>query len=126
MAISPTIDDYVVQAETLKEDSSLEEKVYTKEQIKELIYDIAIKEGLSEDYYKTLFCESSFKYNAIGPSGEIGVAQYLKSTWDYFNKLRGTSLDIYNTKHQLELTAWAWKNGLQFHWVCYNKIYAKL
>ena len=95
----------------------------TPEEVKLAIVFLSGNMDLGKDYYQTLYCESSFRYDAIGPSGEIGVAQYFKSTWKYFNELRGTKLDIYNTQPQLEMTTWAWKNGLKFHWVCWSKLH---
>lgn len=92
----------------------------TPSEIKGAINFVSDKYGLGDDFYKTLFCESSFVYSAVGPSGEIGVAQYFKGTWDYFNKLRGTNLDIYNTAHQIEMTSWAWQNNMKSHWVCHR------
>ena len=98
----------------------------TPSEIKEAIVFLAINKELGKDFYQTLFCESSLRYNAVGDGGKAyGVAQYHKPTWDYFNKLRGTNLNYKNTAHQLEMTAWAFKNKLQGHWTCWNNLYNK-
>ena len=76
--------------------------------------------GLSNELYALAECESGFNTEAIGKAGEIGLFQYLPSTWNWFNEIRGTDLDIYNPDHQRDMTEWAWQNDLESHWTCYN------
>ena len=76
----------------------------------------------------TLWCESKWRqfYNngdiVVGAAGEIGIAQFMPSTWESFNKTRGTNLDINNIEHQLDMIVWAFENGLKHHWTCYKLV----
>ena len=79
--------------------------------------------GDTEDTISFLIkCESGGNPNAIGKAGEIGILQYLPSTWKYFNELRETDLDIYNSEHQIDMLKWALRNDLEFHWSCWSKL----
>ena len=64
-------------------------------------------------------CESSFNQNARGSAGEIGLYQFKINTWNWFNSLRKTNLDINNIHHQVSMYAWAIANGYSSHWSCY-------
>lgn len=68
-------------------------------------------------------CESGWNQREIGKAGEIGMGQYLPLTWAYFNKLRGTNLDIKSGSDQLDMTIWAFRNGYQCHWSCYKLLF---
>jgi hypothetical protein len=74
-----------------------------------------------------LMCESSGQhYNKDGTikrgkAGELGIAQFKIGTWEYFNKLRGTNLDIYSEKDQLDMLRWCLENDLGNNWTCYEK-----
>jgi hypothetical protein len=73
----------------------------------------------------TINCESGFRQSARGSSGEIGVAQYMPSTFNWMESMfRAKDLNIHNAQHQIELTAWAFAHGYQNHWVCYKISYA--
>ncbi|MCK9370872.1 transglycosylase SLT domain-containing protein [Candidatus Dojkabacteria bacterium] len=96
----------------------------TTEEVKQALVYVANKYGLEESQLlKTSQCESGFRYSAVGKAGEIGVLQYMPSTWVYWNKERGTNLDIHNTREQIDMVVWAWKNNLQSHWSCFNLYY---
>ena len=75
---------------------------------------------------KVVQCESGWNHYdkngevIRGKAGEYGIAQFMKSTWDWFNELRGTNLNILNREHQLELMEWAFSEGLASHWTCYK------
>ena len=71
-------------------------------------------------------CESGWDNSKRGKAGEIGLCQFMPKTWEYFNKLRGTNLDIYNEEHQLEMIYWAFDNNLQNHWTCYRILTNKI
>ena len=58
----------------------------------------------------------------IGKANEIGIAQFKQETWDYFNQIRGTNLDITDKDDQLSMIIWAFKNGYVSHWSCYTKV----
>ena len=72
-------------------------------------------------------CESNWRHYdengklLRGKHGEIGIAQFLPSTWEYFNKLRGTNLDITSREDQLDMIEFAEENNLLNHWTCYAK-----
>jgi soluble lytic murein transglycosylase-like protein len=104
----------LVETNKLKDDSSVEK-------IKESIVTFAYKYGVEKSsLITTLKCESGFSNYARGKAGEIGLAQYMPSTWSYFNKIRGTNLDIYNIEDQIDMTAWAFSKGLNNHWTCWK------
>jgi hypothetical protein len=94
-------------------------------QIKEAI--VSIAENMDYGNYKILFdviqCESGFDNTAIGLAGEIGMAQFMPSTWDLWNKQRGTNLEIHRIQNQINMMVWAFKNGLERHWTCYRMLY---
>lgn len=79
----------------------------------------------------TLLCESGDKQykddGSIlrGKAGEYGVGQFMKSTWDVWNKQRGTTLDIMNEDDELDMIQWAFAHGLQNHWTCYRDLPSK-
>ena len=90
------------------------------------LWEMAVKYGIEEEYDKmlqVLKCESGLDNSKIGKYGEVGIAQFLPSTWVWFNKIRETDLDIYNEQNQLELFGWAIKSGYQNQWVCWNYDY---
>lgn len=94
-----------------------------KEQIKQAISEIAAKYG--GNYYilyEVLICESSLNQSARGLAGEIGIAQFMPATWEMWNKERGTDLDIYSVKDQLNMIGWAFKQSYQKHWSCFKKL----
>ena len=105
----------------------------TPEEVKLALVYAAHKYGLDESQVlRTSWCESSFRYDAIGEAGEIGILQYMPSTWKYWNELRMKEfghviryLDIHSTKDQIEMLRWAWGRKYQSHWTCHNKLVLK-
>lgn len=78
------------------------------------IYDAAARYGTSGDWLvAVMYCESGGDPNAVGQYGEIGLFQYMPSTWYGWG-----GGDIWNPWEQIEMTAWAFANGLSHHWVC--------
>ena len=77
---------------------------------------------------KVIQCESGGRQHdkngdlIIGKANEIGIAQFKQETWDYFNQIRGTNLDITSKDDQLSMIIWAFKNNLESHWSCYSKV----
>ena len=67
-------------------------------------------------------CESGWNQNARGLAGEIGIAQFMPTTWIAFNKMRGIDLDIYSEQDQLDMIVWAFDNGLAHHWSCWKQL----
>ena len=62
-----------------------------------------------------------------GGVGEIGIYQYRKGTFDWFESMfkaeGGRDLSIYNREDQIELTAWAFSKGYQNHWTAFKLAY---
>ena len=71
---------------------------------------------------KIMLCESGKDNLARGKAGEIGIAQFMPRSWDYFNDLRGTDLDIYSEEDQKDMLNWCIKEGYSFHWTCYDLV----
>jgi len=76
-----------------------------------------------------IMCESSgrhYKSNGEilrGRSGEYGIGQFMPQTWDWFNEIRGTNLNIMCEQDQLAMMKWAFDSGYHNHWTCYRIIY---
>ena len=84
---------------------------------------LASKTDIADEIWETIQCESGWNNSAVGKKGEIGVAQFLPSTWSWMSKLANFNGDIYNGQDQLWLMEWAWNNPpLQEHWSCYKKV----
>jgi len=69
---------------------------------------------------KIIQCESGGNQKAIGRAGEIGVAQFMKTTWDWMCQEANYFGDINNEEDQRYMLNWALKNGLASHWTCFN------
>jgi hypothetical protein len=102
----------------------------TPEEVKLALVFAAKKYGLDESQVlRTSWCESSFEYTAIGKAGEVGILQYMPSTWTYWNNERikelgfmTRPLDIHSTKDQIEMLGWSWNKGYQSHWTCHRAL----
>lgn len=81
-----------------------------------------IEETDNDIINQVITCESNWNQNAVGLAGEIGIAQFMPSTWTIWNKQRGLDLDIYNAEHQLDMIDWAFEKGYNCHWTCFAKI----
>ena len=75
---------------------------------------------------EVLKCESNLIHidrngNIIrGKDGEYGIAQFKQETWNWFNELRETNLDILNMEDQLDMIKWAFNNGYQEQLTSYS------
>ena len=69
------------------------------------------------------YCESKFDNSAIGGAGEIGIAQFLPTTWEWMSKKYKFTDNIHNPIAQIKLASLAFNDGLAYHWTCYNKLY---
>lgn len=95
----------------------------TIDKIKEAVVTIAYKYGVeNSQLIQTLKCESGFDNTRVGKAGEIGIAQFMPSTWALWNKQRGINLNIHSIRDQLDMMSWAFKNHLEPNWTCW-KIY---
>ena len=81
----------------------------------------SLNERTKETMKKIIMCESSFNPNAIGRSGELGLAQFKKST--FFNEMTyyGLKLDWFKPDDQIRLMAAMLGDDKHHHWTCYNK-----
>ena len=80
----------------------------------------AEKYGISYKWLlNVLICESGLKNEARGKAGEIGIAQFMPATFYSFAKIKGLeNPNILNEDQQIDLTAWAFAEGLSYHWTC--------
>ena len=62
-------------------------------------------------------CESNFDPATTGWAGEVGIFQWIPSTWEWIGQG-----DRYNTYDQIWATARAFANGYAGHWTCYHRI----
>jgi len=78
------------------------------------IYDACARYGCNGDQLvRVAGCESGFNPNAVGAHGEIGLFQFMESTYYAHG---GT--DIWNPWEQIEVAARMWGQGLGWHWLC--------
>jgi hypothetical protein len=52
----------------------------------------------------------------------FGVAQFQRETWDWFNEMRGTTLNYFDEQDQRSMLYWALSNGYQELWTCWDLI----
>jgi hypothetical protein len=94
-------------------------------------------EGVAAQYHlrniphflKTIECESHWRTDVYGDNGmAYGPAQFWKTTFEEFTVRaikkghKFEHFDYYNEYHQIELMAWAYANGLDWHWTCSEKV----
>ena len=79
------------------------------------IRDAATRHGVSADWLiDVMLCESGGDPYAVNPvTGDSGLFQYNPGTWYSWG-----GGDIWNPYEQIEMTAWAFSQGLADHWVC--------
>lgn len=86
--------------------------------ISDAIYSAAAYYGVSSWLMLSIAaCESNFDPSTVGWAGEIGIFQWLPSTWDWIGQ--GS---IWDTWDQAYSTAWALANGYASHWTCYWRV----
>ena len=72
---------------------------------------------------EVIACESSWDSNAVGQTGEIGLAQFKKITFNQWKNYYGLSeLNIYDPESQIKLMVLMFGDGQQKNWSCYYKI----
>lgn len=72
---------------------------------------------------RVVACESEWDNSARGKAGEVGLAQFMPSTWDWMSQTARFYGDIYSEKDQLTLMVWAFNHGYASHWTCYRLLY---
>jgi hypothetical protein len=79
------------------------------------IRDAAARHAVSADWMiSVMMCESGGDPYAVNPvTGDSGLFQYNPSTWSSWG-----GGDIWDPYAQIEKTAWAFSQGLSYHWVC--------
>lgn len=72
-----------------------------------------------ERFYGLAKCESRLNPNAEGKAGEIGIFQFLPSTFsDYAKRYKKVGFSIHDTSNQIELAAQMIADGKASEWVC--------
>lgn len=72
--------------------------------------------------WQVIDCESGFNQKARGKAGEIGILQFLPTTFKWMSELSGLNGNIYNPEDQIKLADWAFQNGYKNHWSCIKKL----
>lgn len=105
-------------------DVEVEQNVYDTMSVKEIIYDISGKIGVSPLYMSKLaFCESSHRPTVYGDGGHAyGIMQFHKPTFYEFAKRYNLTLNYYSTLDQAKLASLMVRDGYAFHWTCSKKI----
>lgn len=84
--------------------------------IADIVWDAASWYGVDFDWLMMVAaCESNFRPETVGPYGEIGLFQFMPST---FTWMAGGSGDIWSTADQAFIASWAFSQGLSGHWTC--------
>lgn len=96
------------------------------EQIKLWIIKTALEYKVSTDYaIRLAACESNFNPEAYNPKdpqgGAHGLYQYLRPTWNKWQKESGIKGNIYDWRAQIEITMWGLSKGRQNSWYNCNK-----
>lgn len=76
-----------------------------------------------KSYLDTIHCESRWNITALGDGGKAyGLAQFHEPTFNQFRDESGLDVHYDSAKGQLELMAWAFREGYQRHWTCYGMV----
>lgn len=88
---------------------------YAQGSMEGIIREAAARYGVDGDWLLAVaICESSLNPSTVGPNGEIGLFQFMESTyWGY-----GGQGDIWNPYNQADLAARMFSQGLSYHWTC--------
>jgi hypothetical protein len=119
-AIAPKISDFKAEYEKIFDsNSSLSESKESLVILKGYLAEkIALYGGNFYELYKVIECESSWKYNAVGDSGEaFGLLQFHKPTFDKFCKG-----EYKNPFDQIDCVIEMFNKGLQRHWTCFKNL----
>lgn len=117
VTLSLILPAYVALAPNRQISQNLVSNTLSKQQVVSLIdQDVVLA--------KIAFCESGYNIEAIGRAGEIGLLQFMPSTWELWTKKMNKDLNINNTEHQIEVYHWALKQGYANHWTCWRKLFA--
>ena len=82
--------------------------------IADAIYSAAARYGVGGDrLFNVAACESGFNPGAVGAAGEIGIFQFMRSTYYAYG-----SGDIWNVTNQANTAAYMFSIGLSYEWTC--------
>lgn len=83
--------------------------------IVDAIYAAAARYGVSGDYLVSVArCESNLNPYAVNPvTGDTGLFQFNPGTWHAWG-----GGDIWSVYEQSDKAAWAFSQGLSYHWLC--------
>lgn len=97
--------------------------VVIKPTVRELIKEFSIKYNTDETILLSAgICESHLNQSVKGADGEIGMYQFLPSTWKRLSKEMGEELDINSPHDQIKLTAWSFSNNHGGEWTTYQAL----
>ena len=84
------------------------------------LWGMARKYNLDYDRFLGLaICESTLDPDAEGKAGEIGIFQFLPSTFSYYAKeYNKVGFSIHDTNHQINLAGQMISNGKESEWTC--------
>jgi len=72
-----------------------------------------------ERFYGLAMCESTLNPDAKGKTGEIGIFQFLPTTFSYYaERYKKVGFQLHNTNHQIELAAQMLADGKASEWTC--------
>jgi len=90
--------------------------IYTKPTINKICDDLGVDIDM---LYAVVECESKWDNDVVGKAGEIGLAQFRPSTWQWLTQKYGLEdLDIYDEYDQLYVMAF----NLAHHWTCWRNL----
>lgn len=81
--------------------------VPSKEQIRQMVYDEAIRQGV--DPYLAIghaYTESNFKHNSVSPSNALGTMQVIPSTGKWIGDMNNRKVDLYQAKDNIFAGVW--------------------
>jgi soluble lytic murein transglycosylase-like protein len=89
-------------------------------EVVDAIHQAAVTRGVSERYlHAVIWCESRYLPWARGRAGEMGLGQFLPSTWRWMSTQAGwAGASAYDAYAAADVLAWAMANGYAGHWTC--------
>lgn len=77
----------------------------------------------AEAMLKVAHCESTFRLEAVGKAGEIGLFQFMPRTWERNGARLGYTMeDVWDPVAQSRVTAEMWSRGQAYQWSCWRRL----